>query len=83
MSDFIHFLLVFNRTSGELISIDSFEEQDLATSALSVSERSHEGDEQIEVVLISADSIDTLKKTHGHYFSGVEVKPDYNKLLNA
>lgn len=83
MSDLIHFLLVFNRATGELVSIDQFEEQDQATSALSLIERSHEDDDQIEVVLISADSVDTLKKTHGHYFSGMEAIPDYNKLLNA
>lgn len=83
MSELIHFLLVFNRTSGELVSIEGFEEQDLATSALSLLERSHEDEDQIEVVLISADSIETLKKTHGHYFSGVETIPDYDKLLNA
>ncbi|MBI3428554.1 MAG: hypothetical protein HY050_00545 [Actinobacteria bacterium] len=83
MSDLIHFLLVFNRVSGELVSIDKFEEQDLAISALSLLERSHEDDDQIEVVLISADSVETLKKTHGHYFSGMETIPDYDKLLNA
>ena len=83
MNDFIHFLLVFNRASGELVSIDRFEEQDLAISALSLLERSHEDDDQIEVVQISADSIDTLKKTHGHYFSGMETVLDYAKLLNA
>ncbi len=83
MNDLIHFLLVFNRVTGELVSIDQFEEQDQATSALSLLERSHEDEDQIEVVLISADSVDTLKKTHGHYFSGRETIPDYNKLLNA
>ncbi|MDP1711281.1 MAG: hypothetical protein Q8K86_02340 [Candidatus Nanopelagicaceae bacterium] len=83
MSDLIHFLLVFNRTSGELVSIDKFEDQDLAISALSLLERSHEDDDQIEVVLISADSVETLKKTHGHYFFGMETILDYNKLLNA
>lgn len=83
MSELVHYLLVFNRATGELVSIDSFQEQESATAALSVLERRHESDEQIEVVLISADSIDTLKKTHGHYFSGVETDPDYNKLLNA
>ncbi len=83
MSDFIHFLLVFNRASGELVSMDKFVDQEIATSALSLLERSHEDEEQIEVVLISSDSVETLKKTHGHYFSGVEFKPDYNKLLNV
>ena len=83
MSDLIHFLLVFNRTTGELVSIDKFGEQDLATTALSLLERSHEGEDQIEVVQLSADSIETLKKTHGHYFSGMESIPDYTKLLNV
>ncbi len=83
MSELIHFLLVFNRATGELVSIDQFKEQDQATSALSSVERSHEDEDQIEVVLISADSVDTLKKTHGHYFTGMDSIPDYDKLLNA
>lgn len=83
MNDLIHFLLVFNRTSGELVSIDKFEEQDLAISAFSLLERSHEDDDRIEVVLISADSVETLKKTHGHYFFDLETILDYDKLLNA
>ena len=33
MSNLIHFLLVLNRASGKLVSIDRFEEGDLATSA--------------------------------------------------
>ena len=33
--------------SGELVPLETFEEEDLATLALSESDRSHEGDEQI------------------------------------
>ena len=83
MSDLILFLLVFDRTSGELVSINQYDNQDLATSELSLEERKNADSENIEVVLIGSDSIETLKRTHGHYFSGSETNPDYNKLLNA
>lgn len=83
MSDLILFLLVFNRASGELVSIKQYDNQDLATSDLSLEERKNADSENIEVVLIGSDSIETLKRTHGHYFSGREPNPDYNKLLNA
>ena len=83
MSDLILFLLVFNRASGELVSIKQYDNQDLATSELSLEERKNAENENIEVVLIGSDSIATLKRTHGHYFSGRETNPDYNKLLNA
>ena len=81
MSILIHFLLVFNGASGELVSPETFEEEDLATSAFSVSERSQEGDEQIEVALISANSFDALQDTHRHFFSSREIDSHYNKLL--
>lgn len=83
MSNLILFLLVFDRASGDLVSIKQFDNEDLATSELSLEERKNAKNEHIEVVLIGSDSIETLKKTHGHYFSGKEINPDYNKLLNA
>lgn len=83
MSDLVLFLLVFNRASGDLLSIKQFDSEDLATAELSLEERKNVRNEHIEVVLIGADSVETLKKTHGHYFSGKEINPDYNKLLNA
>lgn len=83
MSNLILFLLVFDRASGALLSIKQFDDADIATSELSLEERKNVQNEHIEVVLIGSDSVETLKKTHGHYFSGKEINPDYNKLLNA
>ena len=83
MSNLIHFLLVFNLASGERDPLETFEEEDLTTSALSMSDRSHEGDEQIEVALISVNSVDPLKDPYRRLFSIREIEPDYNKLLNV
>jgi hypothetical protein len=35
-----------------------------------------------EVVLVGADSLDTLKKTHSHYFGDIETDP-FTELLES
>jgi hypothetical protein len=33
-------------------------------------ERQYEGDKQMEIVLMGADSLETVKRTHANYFNG-------------
>jgi hypothetical protein len=33
-------------------------------------ERENRGNRDLEIVLVGADSLETLKTTHGHYFNG-------------
>jgi hypothetical protein len=78
-----HFLVVFDRATSQLISLRAFENEGGALTEFSLAERSNVGNEEIEVVLLSADSMETLKHTHGHYFSGKDQRMDYPKLLGA
>jgi hypothetical protein len=66
----IHFLLVYDLKEGRLVSQDSFSNGDQAAAAYAQCERKHQGDHDIEIVLVGADSIETIQVTHGQYFDG-------------
>lgn len=63
-----YFLLTFDRKRGKLLGKRRFEDQDAASAAYAKAERSHRRDDGVEVVLVGADSEQTLRHTHGHYF---------------
>jgi hypothetical protein len=66
----IYFLLVFDHARQELVESQEFTHPDEATEAYERVEREHRADPNLEVVLVGSDSIETVKLTHGNYFSG-------------
>lgn len=44
------------------------DESEAATDAYREAEKQYSGDTQIEIVLVGADSLKTIERTHGHYF---------------
>jgi hypothetical protein len=68
-----HFLLVYRRSTGELARLD-----DLGLDRSSALKRRFEielqdrSDPDLEVVLLSAPSLDALRRTHGRYFRSPE-----------
>lgn len=66
----VHFLLVYSHKDQKLVSQEEFRDSSKATKAYAAAERAHMGSEDYEIVLIGSDSIQTIMKTHGHYFSG-------------
>lgn len=69
----IHFLLVYDHVREELVSQDEFTDAGEAAEAYEALEREHRKDPNLEIVLVGADSIDTIKMTHGNYFNGEGV----------
>lgn len=65
-ADSKYFLLVSNRSTGEL-EIEELVEG-VAAAEYGRRERLYHDRPEIEVVLVGADSLDTIKKTHSHYF---------------
>ncbi len=67
-----HFLLVFNLRERHLVEVKNFyEDADRATECYSEREleyRNRPDAQDFEIVLIGADSIETIKRTHSHYF---------------
>ncbi len=67
------FLLIYNAKTQRLIDAkDLGSDTPLAVEAYAECERRYSGNQDIEVLLIGSDSLDTIKKTHGHYFGNVD-----------
>ena len=73
MSELRHFLLIYN-AQNRTVKVE-----DLGVDEEAAAERYAEVEEQLraetsyEVVLIGADSLDTIKTTHSHYFNGKQT----------
>lgn len=63
----IYYLVVYNRQSAEVV-YQEFENADEASSAYARLEAEYGANDEVEVVLLGADSIETIKKTHPNYF---------------
>ena len=67
-----HFLLIYNHRDQALVGDPAtFDRRDLtgATEAYQRAEFEHHDDPDIEIVLIGADSLATIARTHGHYLA--------------
>ena len=54
----------------KLIHADQFEDAAVAGTEYARLEAEHRDDPNYEIVLVGADSLETIQKTHGHYFDG-------------
>ena len=66
----IHFLLVYSHKEQKLVRQDEYRDSAKATAAYTEAERENITSEDYEIVLIGSDRIETIMKTHGHYFAG-------------
>jgi hypothetical protein len=63
-----YFLLVYNLDTHE-VQVEEWHDDDVgAAAAYSERERQYQDRDEIEVVLVGADSFETIKTTHSHYF---------------
>ncbi|HST42448.1 MAG TPA: hypothetical protein VLK58_23210 [Conexibacter sp.] len=63
-----HFLLVYDRTVGQLMRQQEFATSVDAMQARFSAEAEFRGHPEIEIVALSAASEEDLKRTHGRYF---------------
>lgn len=64
-----HFLLIYDLNAGHLIKAEDLgTDADSATQTYSDCEAEYRDRDGFEIVLVGADSIETIKKTHSHYF---------------
>ena len=66
-----HFLVIYDPATGD-VAVESFEsDYDAAQAAYSRAEqKSSEKQDDLDIVLLGADSLETIKQTHSSYFSG-------------
>lgn len=77
----VHFLLVYNGPMRTLERSQRFEDVEAALAAYAQAEDEFRGRADLEVVLLGSDSIETLKRTHGHYFES-PTEPDLPVLVS-
>ena len=64
-----YFILLYNIRERE-VQIEPFDSDfEAAADSYGMLEARHREDDDIEVVLVGADSIETIKRTHSHYFA--------------
>jgi hypothetical protein len=66
----IHFLLVYDFTKQRLVYEGRFDDAEEAGTEYARLEAEYRGNPDYEIVLVGADSIETIRTTHGHYFDG-------------
>lgn len=65
----IHYLLVYSYSEQKLIGCQEYTDTKKATQAYAEKEQEYVGhSDPFEIVLVGADSLETVMKTHGHYF---------------
>ena len=68
-----HFLLVYRQRTGELLELLPFgEDRGGAMRARWDREISQSGHDGVEVVVLSAESEEALRRTHARYFNSVQ-----------
>jgi hypothetical protein len=63
-----HFLLVYDRNSGRLIRQQRFDADSEALQARFDAEHEFRGRPEVEIVALTAESEDDLRRTHARYF---------------
>ena len=80
MGAMVHFLLVFDHSQGRLVRCEKFSEGKKAAAAYGTAETEFQSNDDLEIVLVGADSIETIYKTHGHYFDESPLASKYLSL---
>jgi hypothetical protein len=66
-----HYLVVFDRSKGEVLSHKLYDDRNDALAARFKAERKHSDDASIEVVVLGARSWADVRRTHGRYFKSI------------
>jgi len=69
----VHFLLAYDRNVQKLVFEQPYSDPHEALKAYEELEEKHRDDRHMEIVLVGADSIETVMLTHGNYWA---VDPD-------
>jgi hypothetical protein len=77
-NDIKHFLIVYD-IAGRRADVRAFDtDYDTAQAAYAQLEQQTQGDPNVDVVLLSADSLETVKRTHSSYF---DTQESFESLL--
>ncbi len=84
MTEQTTYYLLVHRVAPHALDVESFRDEAAAAAAYSVREHEHRDDADVEVVLVGADSLETVRQTHSHYFAETgDVMADVERELAA
>jgi hypothetical protein len=66
-----HFLVIYDVRAAKA-TVQEFDDYSAALVAYESIEKEHMGRDDLDIVLLGADSIETIKKTHSSYFETTE-----------
>jgi hypothetical protein len=79
-----HFLLIYDHERQTLLeALDLGTRGDAAAQTYSEYEEKYRDEHGIEIVLVGADSLDTIRTTHAHYFDGADAALFPEELTSA
>jgi len=78
----VHYLLVYDHKQEKLLEAKEFTNAAEAAAAYAELEANHREDSNLEIVLVGADSLETIRLTHGNYFDG-ETPAALDRLARA
>jgi galactose-1-phosphate uridylyltransferase len=68
-----HYLVVYDAEHQNLLAVYELgADTEAALEAYANAEREYSKQERVEIVLFGADSLDSIRQTHPHYFGGAE-----------
>jgi hypothetical protein len=73
----VNFLLVYDRSQQKLVFQCPYADPHEAVKAYETMEQKHREDRHMEIVLVGADSLETIMLTHGNYFDAVPLASPY------
>lgn len=80
----LHFLLIYDHEQQRLLAAKELGTNvDSAGSTYAEYEEKYRDRKGIEIVLVGADSLDTIRQTHAHYFSESASAPFSELLVGA
>lgn len=66
----VHMLLVYSLIDQKLVAVEEYADGRKAMARYAEVERDHIKDPSVEIVLVAADSPETIRRTHASYFRG-------------
>jgi len=75
-SELQHFLVIYRIADGHADVLPFAHDYKAALLAYNEAEAEHRGDDDVEVVLLGSDSLETLERTHSSYFELSEKHVD-------
>lgn len=78
-----HYLLIYRPSDHSRLQTLEFEDIDEAQTRFAEIERELQGEQDVDVVMFTARSLESVRRTHPHYFGDGEGRSSIDSLIPA